>query len=138
MDAKSEVKQITIFAKLGSAMTILALLFFFCCLIEAEARFFLIETKEKTTTNEIFLRMTNSRTFLISTGKCHKQWKKANHGLTRWNVRSKICGNEECMQVAEKLHQICKQVELQNVIDLTDISMSKAGDLVTSAMGGYI
>ena len=128
MDVKSEVKQITIVEKPGPAMPTLALLFFFCCLIEAEARFFLIKTKEKTTTNEIFLRMTNNRTFLISTGKCHKQWKKANHGLTRWNVRSKICGNRECMQVAEKLQQICKQVELQNVIDLTDISMSKAGD----------
>ena len=103
-------------------MQILVLLFFlFCCLITPEARFFLIETGEKTTTKDgIFLQRTNSGTFLTSTGKCHKEWNKANHQLTRWNVRSKICGNKECMQVAEKLEQICKQVKLRNVTDLAD------------------
>ena len=104
------------------------LLFFCCCLIPTDARFVLIETKEKTTTRkEIFLQMTNSKTFLISTGKCHKEWKKANHQLTRWNVKSKICGNEECMRVAEKLEQICKEAELQNVIDLAEISVFRRG-----------
>jgi len=109
-------------------MDIFVLLLFF--LITTEARFFLIETKEKTTTkNEIFFKMTNSGTFLISTGKCHKEWKKANHQLTRWNVQSKICGNEECMRVAEKLHQICKEVVEED---------ASIGDIETVNNGGAL
>ena len=67
--------------------------------------------KRRPQKNEIFLQRTNSRTFLISTGKCHKEREKANHQLTRWNVSSKICGIEECMKVAEELRKICKEVE---------------------------
>ena len=83
---------------------IIALLIF---AVTSEAKLFLIEVKEKTSTNDSVLNSMNKGLSMLP--KCSKEWVKAPGQISGWNTKPNICGHKECIKNAEELHQVCKE-----------------------------
>ena len=75
--------------------------------VTSEAKLFLIEVKEKTSTNDSVLNSMNKGLSMLP--KCSKEWVKACGQISGWNTKPKICGDKECIKNAEELHQVCKE-----------------------------
>ena len=73
----------------------------------SEAKLFLIEVKEKTSTNDSVLNSMNKGLSMLP--KCSKEWVKAPGQISGWNTKPNICGDKECIKNAEELHQVCKE-----------------------------
>ena len=73
----------------------------------SEAKLFLIEVKEETSTDDSVLNSMNKGVSKLP--KCSKEWVKAPSQISGWNKRPKICGDKECIKVVEELHQVCKE-----------------------------
>ena len=97
---------------------IIALLIF---AVTSEAKLFLIEVKEKTSTNDSVLNSMNKGLSMLP--KCSKEWVKAPGQISGWNTKPNICGDKECIKNAEELHQVCKEQMLdgngQNMIHIS-------------------
>ena len=73
----------------------------------SEAKLFLIEVKEETSTDDSVLNSMNKGVSLLP--KCSKEWMKGPGQVSGWNTKPKICGDKECIKYAEELHQVCKE-----------------------------
>ena len=73
----------------------------------SEAKLFLIEVKEETSTDDSVLNSMNKGVSLLP--KCSKEWMKAPDKISGWNTKPKICGDKECIKYAEDIHQVCKE-----------------------------
>ena len=85
-------------------MSIIVTLLIFA--ITSEAKLFLIEVKEKTAADGDYLNSMNKG---VSMHKCSKEWMEAPGQISGWNTKPKICGDKECINYAEELHQVCKE-----------------------------
>ena len=73
----------------------------------SEAKLFLIEVKEKTSTADSVLNSMNKGVSMLP--KCSKEWMEAPGQINGWNKKPKICGDKECIKFAEDLYQFCKE-----------------------------
>ena len=95
----------------------------------SEAKLFLIEVKEETSTDDSVLNSMNKGVSKLP--KCSKEWVKAPSQISGWNKRPKICGDKECIKVVEELHQVCKE----QMLDGNGQSMMEQDDAETLKYG---
>ena len=86
-------------------MSIIVTLLIFA--VTSEAKLFLIEVKENTSTDESVLNSMNKGVSMLP--KCSKEWMEAPVQISGWNKKPKICGDKECIKYAEDLSQVCKE-----------------------------
>ena len=75
--------------------------------VTSEAKFFLIEVKEKTSTDDSVLNSMSKGVSMLP--KCSQEWMKAPGQISGWNKKPKTCRDKECVKYAQELHQVCKE-----------------------------
>ena len=97
--------------------------------VTSEAKLFLIEVKEETSTDDSVLNSMNKGFSLLP--KCSKEWMKATSQVSGWNKKSKTCRDKECVKYAQELHQVCKEQMLdgngQSMLEQDDAEALKCG-----------